>query len=85
MAELNVDVREIKKAGYNVQRRERWFCAIVSSDTGETVLEAVLLQGIVVALNRETFSSSTKVHITLKEGKPVAECGDELIWAIKAA
>lgn len=83
MPKLNVDVREIHEAGYNVQRTEKWFCAIVSSKTGESVLKVVILPSSIVVLNRETFSCShDEVHITLKEGKPVAECGNKLIWAI---
>lgn len=84
MPELEVDVREIYEAGYNVQRREKWCCAIVSSKNGETVLEAVIVKNNVVALNRQTFSCSNKIHIMLKDGKPVAEGGKQLVWAIEA-
>lgn len=83
--EFTTDVKELEEAAFNVQRREPWYCAIVSSKNGETVLEAIIQDGIIRAQNDKTFSEAEKVHITVKGGRPVAVCNTEekqvLIWA----
>lgn len=86
LTKLTVDVELLEKASYNVQRREPWYYAIVSSQNGETVLEAVIQEDMIIVRNKKTFTETKSVHITFK-GKPVAVCDDhenkkELIWSL---
>lgn len=86
LSKLKVDVPELEKLGYNVQRRELWHCDIVCAKTGETALEIVILPDTVVVWNKEKFLCSTdQVHVTVKEEIPVAETSKGLIWETTVA
>ena len=86
LSKLRVDLPEIEKLGYKVQVKELLLFDIVYAETGETALEIVLLPDTVIVWNKEEMSCSTEqVHVTIKDGIPVAETSEGLIWATTTA
>lgn len=88
MSKVNVEVRKIENAGYNVQRRENWFYAIVSRKTGETILKVAELPGNdTIAFNQkeEILFSKGSILITIEKGKPMAQSSEgKIVWGTEA-
>ena len=84
MSKVNVEVRKIENAGYNVQRRENWYYTIVSSKTGETILKVAELPGNdIIAFNpkEEVLFSKGSILITIEKGKPIAQSSEgKTVW-----
>ncbi len=83
MSNFNVEVQKLKEAGYDVQRRERWYCTIDSSKTGQTVLKIAELPGrefIAFNQNEEFLFSKDSILVTVEGKKPIAKSKGKIIW-----